>query len=109
MTLSIELLPAPLGPIMARISCSRTSNEISESALTPPKASEILRKSRMTSPVARTLGCLLRRLRGETAHVANRQLRAYHAAAPVFELDLGLDELCGAPAVQCVDQHAVFF
>jgi hypothetical protein len=37
MQLSMELLPAPLGPMMARISCSRTLKEMSVSAFTPPK------------------------------------------------------------------------
>jgi hypothetical protein len=50
-TFSMELFPAPLGPMMARISCSLTSNEISVSAFTPPKASEIFFKSRIVSPI----------------------------------------------------------
>src|SRR5450755_1568523 len=55
MTLSSELLPAPFGPMMARISCSRTSKLMSVSALTPPNASEMLSSLRMTSPTeART-------------------------------------------------------
>ena len=41
MTLSIELLPAPFGPMMARISCSSTLKEMFVSACTPPKRSEI--------------------------------------------------------------------
>ena len=36
--------------MMARISCSRTSKEMSVSALTPPKASEMFCTSRITSP-----------------------------------------------------------
>ena len=36
-----RVLPAPFGPMMARISCSRTSKETSVSALTPPKRSEM--------------------------------------------------------------------
>ena len=40
MTLSIEVLPAPFGPMMARISPLRMSNETSVIAFTPPKASE---------------------------------------------------------------------
>ena len=54
MQLSIELLPAPLGPMMARISCSRTSKLMSVSALTPPKLSEMFFTSRMTSPILRS-------------------------------------------------------
>ena len=44
-----ELLPAPFGPMMARISCWRTLKEISVSAFTPPKRSEIFCRSRMRS------------------------------------------------------------
>ncbi len=51
MQLSMELLPAPLGPMMERISCSRTSNEMSVSAFTPPKRRLMFLMSRMTSPI----------------------------------------------------------
>ena len=51
MQLSIELLPAPLGPMMARTSCSRTLNEMSVSAFTPPKRKLMLLTSKMTSPI----------------------------------------------------------
>src|SRR5487761_2170070 len=50
-TFSIELLPAPLGPMMARISCSRTSKVTSCSAFTPPKASEMPSRPRTTPPI----------------------------------------------------------
>ena len=50
MQLSIELLPAPFGPMMARISPSRTSKLMSVSAFTPPKASEMFDTSRITLP-----------------------------------------------------------
>ena len=53
MQLSIELLPAPFGPMMARISCSRTLKLISVSAFTPPKRRLMLLTSRMTSPISR--------------------------------------------------------
>jgi hypothetical protein len=52
-TFSIELLPAPFGPMIARTSCSRTSNEMSVSAVTPPKASEMWSSSSTTSPMRR--------------------------------------------------------
>eukprot|EP01022_Parablepharisma_sp_SALTPOND_P036534 TRINITY_DN997_c0_g4_i1.p1 TRINITY_DN997_c0_g4~~TRINITY_DN997_c0_g4_i1.p1 ORF type:complete len:1552 (+),score=442.93 TRINITY_DN997_c0_g4_i1:2334-6989(+) len=58
MTLIIELLPAPLGPMMARISCSRTSKEISVRARTPPKDSEMFCRSRMTSPMRRPVAVM---------------------------------------------------
>ncbi|MGY4473958.1 hypothetical protein ACVILL_001372 [Bradyrhizobium sp. USDA 3364] len=37
MTLSSELLPAPLGPMMARISPGSTARSTSRNAATPPK------------------------------------------------------------------------
>src|SRR5579872_1434306 len=40
MTLNSEVLPAPLGPITANNSPGCTSNEASESALTPSKRTE---------------------------------------------------------------------
>src|SRR5437763_15419236 len=53
MTFRSELLPAPFGPMIARTSCSRTSKVMSASALTPPKASEMLSSLRTTSPTVR--------------------------------------------------------
>jgi hypothetical protein len=50
MTLSIDVLPAPFGPMMARISPLRTSKEMSVIAFTPPKRSETFFTSIKTSP-----------------------------------------------------------
>src|SRR6185436_15242982 len=55
MTLSIEVLPAPFGPMMARISPLRISNETSVIAFTPPKASETFSTERIASPAAISL------------------------------------------------------
>ncbi|MNG05537.1 hypothetical protein D3C84_887320 [compost metagenome] len=55
MQFSIELLPAPLGPMMARTSCSRTLKLMSVSAFTPPKLRLMFWTSRMTSPIFRLL------------------------------------------------------
>src|SRR5260221_419090 len=63
--LGSEGLPAPFGPMIARISCSRTSNVMSVSAFTPPNDSEMLSSLRMASPMARLMG--LPRLRLGTA------------------------------------------
>src|ERR1051326_2086258 len=41
MTLKSEVLPAPLGPMTAKSSPGSTSNETSESALTPSKRTEM--------------------------------------------------------------------
>src|SRR5689334_2548022 len=117
MTLSIELLPAPLGPMIARISCSRTSKLIPESAFTPPKESEIPSRRRTTSPMflCGVMGsrCCLRRFpcgsSGENLRRGDREIGSDHAAAPVLELDLGLDVLHVLAVVKGVDQHGVFF
>jgi hypothetical protein len=53
MTLSIEDLPAPFGPMMARISPSRMSNEMSLIATTPPKRSVMFFISIRVSPIWR--------------------------------------------------------
>src|ERR671913_2570018 len=50
MTLSIEVLPAPLGPMMARISPFRISNETSRMALMPPNESDMSSTDNKTSP-----------------------------------------------------------
>src|SRR5215469_7518247 len=65
MMLSIEVLPAPFGPIMARISPLRISNETPATALTPPKASDTFSTASSTLPAAisSSLGALMRRLR----------------------------------------------
>ena len=61
MTLSIEVLPAPFGPMMARISPLRMSNETSLIALTPPNASDTFSTESSTSPAAMScpLGALM--------------------------------------------------
>ena len=55
MTLSIEVLPAPLGPIIARISWRRISKLIALSAVTPPKARVMRSAVRIGSPISFTL------------------------------------------------------
>src|SRR3546814_13090534 len=51
MTLSMELLPAPFGPMIALISCSRTLKPMLFSALTPPKRRAIDSNSRIGPPI----------------------------------------------------------
>src|SRR5262245_30283765 len=65
MTLSIDVLPAPFGPIMARISPLRMSNETPATALTPPKASDTFSTASSTLPATMScsLGALIPRLR----------------------------------------------
>src|SRR3954449_10704944 len=54
MQFSIEVLPAPFGPMMARISHLRMSNDTSVSAFTPPKPSDTFSTASSTSPLARS-------------------------------------------------------
>ena len=49
MTLSIDVLPAPLGPMMARISPFLMSNDTPRIARTPPKESETFSTDSSTS------------------------------------------------------------
>src|SRR3990167_11043616 len=111
MQLSMLLLPAPLGPMMARISCSRTLKLMSVSAFTPPKARLMFLTSRMTSPLLRSLtsavmsGGLLHR--GKGLGIGDLQRGRDRAAATVLELHRRLDVLLGLAAIQRVDQHQV--
>jgi len=58
MQLSIDDLPAPLGPMIERISCSFTLKEMSVSAFTPPKRRLMFLMSRMTSPILLPCTCV---------------------------------------------------
>src|SRR5688572_21560742 len=105
-TFSIELLPAPLGPMMARTSCSRTSKDTSVNAFTPPKASDTPSTASTTSPIARPAAVVARsfrfmppafscrRLRGQGREGLRRvhaELGAHEAGAAVLEAHLRLD------------------
>src|SRR5678816_2768901 len=111
MQLSIELLPAPFGPMIARISCSRTSKEMSESAFTPPKRRLMFCTSRTTSPERRAVIGRSRRApdRLEGLGVDDLQGRGDLADAAVLEADRGFDELLELARIQRVDQHVVAF
>src|SRR3954469_17671541 len=54
MQFSIEVLPAPFGPMMARISLLRMSKDTSVSAFTPPNFSDTFSTASSTSPLARS-------------------------------------------------------
>src|SRR6185436_16722071 len=56
MTLSIEVLPAPFGPMMARTSPFLMSNDTSRIARTPPNDSDTFSTDSSTSPAAMSLG-----------------------------------------------------
>src|SRR5215470_9200612 len=120
MTLSIEVLPAPFGPMMARISPLRISNETPLTAFTPPKASETPSTASRTSPAAIScpLGALMRRLRGSCRllhraghrhghRVADLDARGQHAFAAVLEGHLGRDGGFGRAVVERRDQRRV--
>src|SRR5262245_35254901 len=120
MTLSIEDLPAPLGPMMARISPLRTSKLTSVNAFTPPNASEMLSTESRTSPSVRVAVIVGRRLKRTASasdsspsrlhqhfRLADRHIGADDAGAAILELDRGLDELRWLPRIQRVDQHSV--
>src|SRR4051812_12236882 len=108
MTLSTEVLPAPLGPMMARISPLRTSNDTSRIALMPPNASEtfstdssasraaascspraLMRRPRLVRPSRRLLQG--RRCDRHHLHVADLHPRRDHPLAAVLERHLGRD------------------
>src|SRR6188508_3035723 len=109
MQLSIELFPAPFGPMMARISCSRTSKVMSESAFTPPKRRLMFCTSRTTSPERRAVIGRSRCApdRREGLGVDDLQRRRDLADATVLEADGGLDELLGLARIEGIDQHVV--
>src|SRR5689334_10736492 len=114
MTLSSELFPAPFGPMIARISCSRTSSEMSLSALTPPKASDTPSRRSTESPIARTavmrcerssrrLGCA----RSERPGLGDLQIGGDDPGAAILEFQLRLDVLHGLARIERFDQLGV--
>src|SRR6266478_4113323 len=122
MMLSSEVLPAPLGPMMARISPLRMSKETPLTALTPPKASDTFSTASSTSPATTSgpLGALMPRLRARSRRllhhrhrngrsVANLHARGKRALASVFERHLGRDGGLVRTAVERRDQRRVAF
>src|SRR5207248_3336979 len=113
MTLSIEVLPAPFGPMMARTSPFLMSNDTSRIARTPPNDSDTLSIESRISPAAMSLsaGALMATgrsfelgVRGKTScrlpeyrrdrdgrDVADFHPRRKHALAAVLEGHLGGD------------------
>src|SRR5690242_9162930 len=94
--------------MMARISCSSTSNETSCSAFTPPNASDTLSTERTTlMPPRRSRGPPGCRGR-EGPRVLDPQVGGERAAAAVLVFHLRLDVHALLSAVQRLDQGAVF-
>src|SRR5262249_4379890 len=122
MTLSSEVLPAPLGPMMARISPLRMSKETPLIALTPPKASDTFSTASSTSPatISGPLGALMPRLRARSRrplhrryrhgrNVANLDARGKRALAAVLERHLGRDVGLAPTAIERGDERRVAF
>src|SRR6266496_852357 len=107
--------------MIARTSCSRTSNETPFSALTPPKASDTPSTESRTSPIwcacgaSRTCGALTGSGRalcgggGEGLGVGDLQVGGDLAGTAVLVAHLRLDVHARAAVVQCADQRGVFF
>src|SRR5688500_4510631 len=104
----MDVLPAPFGPMIARISPLRMSKETPVLALTPPKASETSSTASSTSlaallasPGALILrpaslsvrSCRLLQRRGDRRNspVVDLDPRRKHPLAPVLERHLGRD------------------
>src|SRR4051812_32727063 len=129
MTLSIEVLPAPFGPMMARISPFLTSNDTSRIACTPPNDNDTFSIESRISSAATSLtdGALMstRRsfvlgMRGKTScrlphrgrgrdsgHVADFHPRRKHALAAVLEGHLGRDVGLLRAVIERVDQRCI--
>src|SRR3990172_1505988 len=113
----MELFPAPFGPMIALTSCSRTSNDTSTSAFTPPNESDTFSTARTTSPTrcAPAIGCGTviesRRLAGrrgrEGPGVADLEVGRERAGAPVLVAYLRLDVHVFAAAVERLHQGGV--
>ena len=113
MTLSIEVLPAPFGPMMARTSPFLMSNDTSRIARTPPNDSDTFSIESSTSPAAMSLaaGALMppsqaRRDR-HGRHVADLHARRDRALAAVLEGHLGGDVGLGRAVIERLDQRRV--
>src|SRR5690348_1705890 len=116
MTLRRDDFPAPFGPMMARISCSRTSKDTACSATTPPKESEMPSTSRIGPPTVlptavsqgRGSGGLAARGDAESPCVHDRQVRRDRSRAAVLEAHLRFEEAVIRLRVERVDQRPVF-
>ena len=127
MTLSMEVLPAPFGPMMARISPLRMSNETPVTAFTPPNDerdvldrdssasrpcaaarysadSALPHAAAFTPPLSR--GSAARR-HADLQRSPNLDARREHAFAAVFERDLGRDVGFARAVVERLDQRGV--
>src|SRR5712691_8233755 len=119
MTLSSDVLPAPLGPMMARISPESISTLTSLSTWTAPKASSIC--CTCSKGALLTLGVLLGCVASATVSssssnyhrclctdVTDEQRCLECPSTPVLKDDLGLDRDLLIGAVECFYEVSVF-
>src|SRR5262249_55814001 len=115
MTLSIEDFPAPFGPMIARTSCSRTSNDTPWSATTPPKASETSSTSRTGFPsflpslISGAGSRRLARVVSVGLRVQDAQVGGHGADAAVLEAHLRFDEAARLAGIERADERRVLF
>ena len=117
MTLSIEVLPAPFGPMIARISCRRISRLIAVERRDAAKgeADPVGLQDRLADVLVQAshqarlpLANAARVRAGRQRHgrdLADRQLGAHHALAAVLEGDLGLDAARRLAGIERIDQR----
>ena len=112
MTFSIDDLPAPFGPMMARISPLRMSKLTLVSARTPPNRSEMpsTRQQHLAGPALRAVHLWLARRSGSTLRRAPvsriDEIGLDPALAPVLERHLALDVNGVWPGIDGLDQLA---
>src|SRR5690242_631197 len=110
MTLSIEVLPAPFGPMMARISRWRISRLMSVSALTPPK-DRLMCSARSTASPMRFAALMMGSARpaqwfhrSHGRDVVDGELGLERALAAVLEGHLGRDLSRPGARIERIDQ-----
>src|SRR6266571_1357915 len=120
MTFSSDVLPAPLGPMMARISPVLISTLTSLSACTAPKARAICCACSKGAFPSLGAGCNCRSVTSATAvsslgdcyrcfwsHVTNQQFCFERAAPSVLKDHLGLDRHTVISAIQGLDERRI--
>ena len=90
MTLSIVVLPAPLGPIRPRISPGLTSRSMPSSTFTPPKLTETPRTESSAALIGRTsllsevVAVIVERLPGRARCNGSSQPRTFALRKPMM-------------------------
>src|SRR4029453_4068121 len=120
MTFSSDVLPAPLGPMMARISLASISTLTSLSACTAPKARAICCACSKGALLSLGPVCNCRSAASVTAvsslgddywclwsHITDQQLCLERAAPSVLKDHLGLDRHAVIRAIQGLDERRI--